>query len=275
MPLKKIEPKYYDAFRELLEEYSGIVLGANKQYLVTSRLTKLMTENSFADLGVLVDKLKAAGSNELRGRVIDLMTTNETQWFRDDYPFSVLSSVIYPGFVQEKKQHVKIWSSACSTGQEPYSIAMALLEHQKNSMSRLSASIVGTDISPTVIEQAKSGVYQLSEIDRGLTPERKRDYFIELPDGIWKLKDDISRNVSFRNFNLLDSYRALGRFDLIFCRNVLIYFSTEVRKQIIGGMTDILNDGGYLVLGASESLGVHSSSYELVRFKSGVVYKKK
>lgn len=275
MPLKKIEPKYYDAFRELLEEYSGIVLGANKQYLVTSRLTKLMTENSFADLGVLVDKLKAAGSNELRGRVIDLMTTNETQWFRDDYPFSVLSSVIYPGFVQEKKQHVKIWSSACSTGQEPYSIAMALLEHQKNSMSRLSASIVGTDISPTVIEQAKSGVYQLSEIDRGLTPERKRDYFIELPDGIWKLKDDISRNVSFRNFNLLDSYRALGRFDLIFCRNVLIYFSTEVRKQIIGGMTDILNDGGYLVLGASESLGVHSSAYELVRFKSGVVYKKK
>ncbi len=275
MPLKKIDPKHYDAFRELLEEYSGIVLGANKQYLVTSRLTKLMTENSFADLGVLVEKLKAAGSAELRGRVIDLMTTNETQWFRDDYPFSVLLSVIYPGFSEERKQHVKIWSSACSTGQEPYSIAMALHEHQKTSLSRLSASIIGTDISPTVIEQAKSGVYQLSEIDRGLTPERKRDYFIELPDGIWKLKDDISRNVSFRNFNLLDSYKALGRFDLIFCRNVLIYFSTEVRNQIIGGMTDILSDGGYLVLGASESLGAHSSSYELVRFKSGVVYKKK
>ncbi len=275
MPLKNIDPKHYDAFRELLEEYSGIVLGANKQYLVTSRLTRLMNENSYADLGVLVDKLKAAGSTELRGRVIDLMTTNETQWFRDDYPFSVLLSVVYPGFTEAKKQHVKIWSSACSTGQEPYSIAMALHEHQKTSLSRLSASIIGTDISPTVIEQAKSGVYQLSEIDRGLTPERKKNYFIELPDGIWKLKDDIGRNVSFRNFNLLDNYKGLGRFDLIFCRNVLIYFSTEVRNKIIGGMTEILNDGGYLVLGASESLGAHTGAYELVRFKSGVVYKKK
>ncbi len=275
MPLKRINPKHYDAFRELLEEFCGIVLGANKQYLVTSRLTRLMNENSFSDLGGLVEKLKGVGSSELRGRVIDLMTTNETQWFRDDYPFSVLLSVIYPGFTAAKKSHIKVWSSACSTGQEPYSIAMAMAEHQKTSASRMSGTIIGTDISPTVIEQAKSGVYQLSEIDRGLSPERKKSYFIELPDGIWKLKDELRRNVSFRNFNLLDSYKALGKFDVIFCRNVLIYFSTEVRNQIIGGMTDILNDGGYLVLGASESLGAHSAAYELVKFRSGVVYKKK
>lgn len=275
MPLKRINPKHYDAFRDLLEEFCGIVLGANKQYLVTSRLTRLMNENSFADLGGLVEKLKGVGSSELRGRVIDLMTTNETQWFRDDYPFSVLLSVIYPGFTEAKKSHIKIWSSACSTGQEPYSIAMALAEHQKMSTSRMSGTIVGTDISPTVIEQAKSGVYQLSEIDRGLSAERKKSYFIELPDGIWKLKDEIRRNVSFRNFNLLDSYKALGKFDVIFCRNVLIYFSTEVRNQIIGGMTQILNDGGYLVLGASESLGAHASAYEFIKFRSGVIYKKK
>lgn len=277
MPLKKIDPKHYQAFQALLEEFCGIVLGPNKQYLVSSRLNKLLISYSLKDLGELVARLNQPGNVELRGKVVDLMTTNETQWFRDEYPFSVLQTIIFPQFYDAGKKNIKVWSAACSTGQEPYSISMSISEFVDNNANvfGFDGLVTGTDISPTVLEQARNGIYQTSAISRGLSPERQRKYFTQRQDGTWEINKEIKNRVSFKNFNLLESYNLLGKFDIIFCRNVLIYFSSDLRAQIIGGMTKILNKGGYLVLGSSESLGSHSKSYEFVRYNSGVIYKLK
>ncbi|THB64152.1 MAG: protein-glutamate O-methyltransferase CheR [Gammaproteobacteria bacterium] len=277
MPLQRIDPKHYQAFQALLEEFCGIVLGPNKQYLVSSRLNKLMREYGLGSLGELVDRLNQPGNVELRGKVVDQMTTNETQWFRDEYPFSVLKNTIFPQFMDSGTRNVKIWSAACSTGQEPYSISMAIDEFRSSVSggALFDGTIIGTDISPTVLEQAKNGIYQSSAISRGLSPERRNRFFERNGDGSWCVSKDIKSRVSFKNFNLLESYSLLGRFDIIFCRNVLIYFSSDLRAQIIGGMTRILNKGGYLVLGSSESLGIHSKSYEFVKYNAGVIYKLK
>ncbi len=266
----------YQQFKAFLQEACGILLGDNKQYLVKSRLRKIMEEQSVESLGQLVQELKKFSSKALKETVVDAMTTNETLWFRDNHPFRILSDIIFPEFAEKKSMKpARIWSAACSTGQEPYSMTMIADEFKRAKPGKLrgGVQIVATDISQTVLENAKSGEYEMLAIGRGLSKGRLNSYFSELDSGAWKVKPELRRLIDFRLLNLLDRYSALGKFDIIFCRNVLIYFSAELKLDILSRMRQALNPGGYLVLGASESLNGLSDKYEMVQCRPGIIYR--
>jgi len=263
----------YDDFRRFLEQASGIVLGDNKQYLVTNRLTRLMGEHGIGSFAEIMQRIRS--DVRLRNRIMDAMTTNETSWFRDNYPFDIFKELFLREFAQRQARQVRVWSAASSTGQEAYSLSMVASEYLKSRPGSLPAGalqILGTDISPTVLEQARSGFYEGVAITRGLSEERKRRFFTPR-DGGWQVNDEERSRVNFRELNLMQSFVTLGRFDVIYCRNVLIYFSAELKRDILARMAKALNPGGYLVLGGSESITNYSSDYELVRWHSGVVYR--
>jgi chemotaxis protein methyltransferase CheR len=271
-----LSPEDYAAFRAFLEEVSGIVLGDNKQYLVTSRLTRLMTEYGIESFGALMRELK--NNAKLRHRIMDAMTTNETSWFRDSYPFDIFKEHILLELAKRQQRQVRIWSAACSTGQEPYSLSMMVSEYLQSRPGSLPATgiqILGTDISPRVLEQARSGCYENVAVARGLSAERKQRYFRQAASGCWQVNEVIAARITFRELNLMQPYATLGKFDVIFCRNVLIYFSTELKRDILARMAKALNPGGYLVLGGSESISNYSNDFELLRWRNGVIYKLK
>lgn len=277
MTANSISPQDYQAFQKFLEASCGIVLGENKQYLVASRLNQIIAQNSFNGMSELVQKLtNGAGGSNLRGQVIDAMTTNETSWFRDSFPFNILKNTIWPEQAKSKPPRLRVWSSACSSGQEPYSISMAFEEFRKQNFAvTCPLEIVATDISPMMIEQARAGRYEASVMNRGLSMERRNEFFEPADDNAWKIKRQIAQRVVFRSQNLLENYALLGRFDVIFCRNVLIYFSSESRADIISRMAKVLNPGGYLFLGAAESLNQQADLFDMVRTPAGVVYRVK
>lgn len=267
----------YDDFRHFLEKSCGIVLGDNKHYLVTSRLNRLTQEFSFATLGALLDALKHSNDNRLKERVVDAMTTNETSWFRDNYPFELLRESLLPEQAKSRSQRLRIWSAACSSGQEPYSISMTIHEFQQKNPGKLNQplEIVGTDISSTVLNMAKQASYDELSLSRGISEQRRSQFFTKANGNRWQLIDKLRAPVRFTELNLLQSYSLLGRFDIIFCRNVLIYFSSELKTDILTRMAQVLNPGGYLILGGSESPTGYCRSFEMVRFPQGVVYRLK
>jgi len=274
--LHLISADEYEEFRGFLESACGIVLGDNKQYLVSSRLNRLVADYGLKSVGELVARLRREPGSELRNRIIEAMTTNETSWFRDNHPFAALKEVIFPDFGKQRRNPVRIWSSACSSGQEPYSIAMTLHEFQMAQPGVFNADvqIIATDISPAVLQAAKAGRYDELSMARGLSPERKKRYF--QPHGQqWEVSPLIRSRVQFRDLNLLQSYALLGRFDVIFCRNVLIYFSSDSKRDILTRMARTLNPGGYLLLGGSESLTGVSDLFEMQRHLGGVIYRLK
>ena len=257
MPFASIDPAEYDEFRQFLEDACGILLGENKHYLVQSRLGRVASESGVGSLGDLVCQLRRERSGgTLRERVIEAMTTNETFWFRDNHPFGILSDSVLPDFVKRKQRSLRLWSAACSTGQEPYSISITIQEFLTRNPGALNdVQITATDISPAVLEEARAGYYDAMAVARGLPPEIKTRYFqrdAQHREERWRLRDDVRRRVQFVRANLLTSFSPLGRFDVIFCRNVLIYFSAESKIDILKRMAASLNPGGYLFLGASE-----------------------
>ncbi len=276
MANKELQDKEYVLFRDFLEQQCGIVLGDNKQYLVKSRLAPLMQRFGVATLSELVNKTLSPFERQLRSAVIDAMTTNETLWFRDTYPYELLKKQILPE-LEKTCRTVKIWSAASSSGQEPYSIAMTALEYQQTRPAAFSlgVNVLGTDISNTMLEHCQRAEYDGLALSRGLSPERRAKFFDDSGKGMMRLKDTVRKNVSFRHLNLLDSYTLLGKFDIIFCRNVLIYFSAEVKAKIIHQFSQSLNPRGYLFLGASESLSSLNSDFEMVRCNPGIIYRKK
>jgi len=273
---RELDDKSYHQFREFLEQQCGIVLGANKQYLVKSRLAPLMAKFNVASLSSLVARTLSPTERQLRAVVIDAMTTNETLWFRDEYPFELLKKRILPEF-KDQRTPLKIWSAASSSGQEPYSIAMSSLEYKQSNPGSLSkgVQIIGTDISTTMLEHCKYGHYDALALARGLSPERKRQFFENGDNDMLKVKDSVKKLVNFRQLNLLGSYSLMGRFDIVFCRNVLIYFSPEVKAKILSQIHGVLNKGGYLFLGASESLSGLNKDFDMIRCNPGIVYQKK
>ena len=272
----EISPQDYQAFKKFLQEACGILLGENKQYLVSSRLRKIMATHELRSVGELVDRLRRLPRGPLREAVIDAMTTNETLWFRDSHPFRILQEQLLPELGKKPQSTLRIWSAACSTGQEPYSIAMCIDEFRraKPGQLRQTAQIVATDISRTVLEGARKGEYEMLAIGRGLSAERQRQYFTPSVNGSWAINPAIRTMVDFKEINLLERY-TLGRFDLIFCRNVLIYFSAEHKKDILLRLHQALNPGGYLILGASESLNGLPEKYEMVQCQPGIIYRAK
>ncbi|QBL09920.1 protein-glutamate O-methyltransferase CheR [Rheinheimera sp. D18] len=276
MPNRDLLDKEYVLFRDFLEQQCGIVLGENKQYLVKSRLAPLMQRFGVASLSELVSKTLSPFERQLRSAVIDAMTTNETLWFRDTYPYELLKNQIFPE-MEKTSRSIKIWSAASSSGQEPYSIAMTALEYQqiKPGAFSLGVHILGTDISNTMLEHCQRGEYDGLALSRGLSPERRSKFFEDSGKGMMRVKDPVRKNVSFRHLNLLDSYTLLGKFDIIFCRNVLIYFSADLKAKIIRQFAQSLNPRGYLLLGASESLSSLNTDFEMIRCNPGIIYRKK
>jgi len=266
-------PDEYKNFQIFLEKACGIVLGENKHYLVSSRLNRLMQENNVPTLQALVNTLSKATGSALQAKVIEAMTTNETLWFRDTYPFSVLSQTIFEDCKQQKKASMRIWSAACSSGQEPYSMSMIADEYARQNFS-FKVEITATDISQEILNEARQAKYDALALARGLSEERKRQYFSPVGQQ-WQVNANIRSRINFREINLLQSYTALGKFDAIFCRNVLIYFSADSKKDILNRMAQSLNPRGFLMLGASESIAQYSDKFEMVRASSGVVYRLK
>lgn len=247
----------YQAFRVFLDQACGIVLGDNKQYLVANRMRRIMEDLQITSLTSLVARVNQQSTPGLKEKVIDAMTTNETFWFRDSSPFDALRDVLLPRLVlQEKRPHIRIWSAACSSGQEPFSISMVIDEFKSRNPGTLmrDPEIVATDISMSMLNNARLAEYDSLSVSRGLSEARRRQFFDEQPMSRYRLKRSITQRVSFRQLNLKDSYTSLGRFDIVFCRNVLIYFAADLKIDILQRMRNVMNPGGYLILGASESL---------------------
>lgn len=271
-----ISPDQYEDFRRFLEEACGIVLGDNKHYLVTSRLSRLMREFGIDSFGDLMKKLKVERQPKLREVIVDAMTTNETLWFRDNYPFEILRNIILPDLSKKRPSQLRIWSAACSSGQEPYSLSITIQEYLSLRPGSLPSNvqIIGTDISASMLRQADAAMYDQMSLARGISDDRRKRYF-NLRGDKWEVKPEIRSRVAFRELNLMHSYASLGRFDIVFLRNVLIYFSGELKSDILRRVAQTLNPRGYLFLGGSESPMSYCDEFEMVRTEHGVVYRLK
>lgn len=269
-----LKPAHFSAFRDFLEQACGIYLAENKQYLVTTRIIPLLSHHGLRDLGELVDQLNSNRYCALRDIVIDAMTTNETFWFRDTYPFDVLKSQLLPELAKSQGS-IQIWSAACSSGQEPLSISMSIEESGRAMGERLgvNVSILGTDLSPSMLKVARSATYDRASVMRGLSVERLNTYFDQLPDNLWRAKPQISQRIQYRALNLQESFGGLGKFDVVFCRNVLIYFNNALKLDILSRIHRVLKPNGVLFLGASEGLGGASELFEMVHCNPGILYR--
>jgi chemotaxis protein methyltransferase CheR len=268
----------FDQFRQFLEDACGISLGDNKQYLVTNRIRRILEENNIASFGELVRVLKQGFNRKLKDQVIDSMTTNETFWFRDNYPYDHLRNTLLPQLMAPNNRMfgpVRVWSAACSSGQEPYSISMMVEEYKRQAMGNLPrpVQIVATDLSSTVLDQAKRGEYDKLSVMRGLSAERLERYFDNPNPAMWRVKSFVKERIDFRSLNLMDSYAALGKFDIVFCRNVLIYFNADLKRQILQKIHASLKPQGLLFLGSSEGLAGAADLFEMVRCEPGILYK--
>jgi len=265
----------YEQFRDFLQDSCGILLGDNKQYLVTSRINKLMSKENISSLSELVSKMKQASQRKLKEAVIDAMTTNETLWFRDSHPFDIFKNRLLPEFEGNNRSPIRVWSAACSSGQEPYSISMSVEEYRQANMGllKLPVEIVATDLSQSMLDSCKRAEYDALSLGRGLSKERLQRFFEPLESNVWRVKSEVRQRVRFQTLNLMDKFVMLGKFDVIFCRNVLIYFSAELKADILRRIHGALRPNGYLILGASEGLTSVNEYYEMVQCQPGIIYR--
>ena len=247
-------PLDYEFLRKLLKERSGLDLSPDKQYLVESRLVPLARKAGLAGITELAQKMKAGGAEALIAEVVEAMTTNETFFFRDKLPFDHLKDTMLPAVLQARaaRRSLRIWCAASSTGQEPYSIAMCL-KGLGPALAGWKVDIVATDLSQGVLEKSKAGIFSQFEVQRGLPIQLLVKHFTQIGD-MWQLNADIRSMVQHRQLNLLQDFSHLGTFDIIFCRNVLIYFDQDTKAGIFERMSKLVESDGFLVLGAAESV---------------------
>jgi chemotaxis protein methyltransferase CheR len=245
----------YEYLRKFVRERSGLVLSADKQYLVESRLLPVVRRAGLAGLAELVQRLRAPNSDGLAAQVVEAMTTNESFFFRDKIPFEHFRDTIIPELIAARasRRRIRIWCAAASTGQEPYSLAMSLREMGAR-ISGWRIEIIATDISNEVLERARAGIYSQSEVQRGLPITLLLKYFTQIGDN-WQIAAGIRAMVQFRPLNLIADFSHLGVFDVVFCRNVLLYFDQQTKSRVLGQVARRMDrDGGYLVLGAAETV---------------------
>jgi len=259
----------YKRFSLLLEQQSGIFLGENKQYLVSSRLSQFIEDSELDSWNGLVNELEKTSNGFLMQQVVDLMVTNETLWFRDSYPFQFMSNRLIPELKKARSQ-MRVWCAACSSGQEAYSLAMLFDEASVLGKSE----VIATDLSSRMLKKAALGIYQQLELKRGMSEEKLARHFSKLTDGSWQVNQQLRNIINYKALNLLSVPYSEGKFDIIFCRNVLIYFSQENKIRVLSGMIDSLKPGGYLFLGASESLPREMTSLQMVHCNPGLTYQK-
>ena len=246
-------PPEFEYLRRVLKDISGLDLSADKQYLIESRLPPLSRKCGLSGIGELVQTMKA-GSSATAEQVVEAMTTNETFFFRDKVPFDHFRDWIMPEIlrVRANRRSIRIWCAAGSTGQEPYSIAMCLRE-MSAALSGWKVEILATDLSQDVIEKSKSGIYSQFEVQRGLPIQMLVKYFKQIGE-LWQINADIRAMVQHRQLNLLHDFSQLGTFDVIFCRNVLIYFDQDTKANVFDRLARIVEPDGVLVLGAAETV---------------------
>jgi len=267
----------YKLFEHFLFSRCGIKLGNNKHYLVANRLDRILFDSGLSSLDKLISRVcNHQMTEKIELEIIDAMTTNETYWFRELSHFNELAHLIAENKTTQKTQTFKVWSAACSSGQEPYSIAMALENYcnQKGIPNIRNFQILGTDISESVINIARRAVYSDLEITRGLDSIAKKTHFYNTHEG-WKVSNSIRSRVRFQTFNLLETFFPLGQFDAIFCRNVLIYFPDDIKRDILSRMSNALKKGGVLFISNTEAMPINLDSFELVSNSSARYYRVK
>lgn len=274
----KIETREFQLLRDYIEKHCGIHLDESKAYLIENRLLTMMIENGCRSYSEFYTKALNDQTHTLRDKIIDAMTTNETLWFRDASPYKILQFELLPLFLKEfiagTKKTIRIWSAACSTGQEPYSIAMIVNEFARTNplLHPSKVEIIATDISPTVLFLAKAARYDTLAISRGLSDELRNRYF-EQSGKVWVLKDTIKNMVTFKKLNLQEDITSLGHFDIVFIRNVLIYFSDEFKKDLLNRIASRLRPDGFLIVGASESVSNYSNIFSMLTHDRALYYK--
>jgi len=261
----------FNWFRTFLEQQSGIIIGEDKMYLVQSRLKPLLRQHQIQDLNALVTNIKRQTSSALARQAVDAMTTNETLFFRDQYPYDALETLILPEFSHAKSPSstINIWSAAASRGQEACSIAIAASESLPQASQRV--KILGTDLSDEAISYAKNAIYSQMEVQRGM-PVTKLVRFFTQHDTHWHVADALKHMTHFQTANLtsdmiVSQVRRYGPFDVVFLRNVLIYFAADERKKVIDRIARTMHRGSYLITGATETPEGNQSQWENVLFK--------
>lgn len=262
-------PGDFDFVRRLLKQRSGLTLTPEKQYLVENRLMPLAQRSGFSDLAALTRRLRA-GDEALTVEVVEAMTTNETFFFRDKIPFEHFKTFIMPSLLATRARHkrIRIWCAAAATGQEPYSFAIALKEMGRQ-VEDFRIEIMATDLSFEVLEKAKSGIYSQFEVQRGLPIQMLLKYFTQTGD-MWQISPEIRAMVQFRQLNLLGDFGKVGIFDLVVCRNVLIYFDQETKTDVIDRLAKVIAPDGCLILGAAETTIGLSQAFRAIPERRGL-----
>ena len=247
-------PESFEFFCGLVKARSGLVLSKDKGYLLESRLMPVARKWNFQTLDMLAAATKADINGKSAFDIVEAMTTNESFFFRDSKPFQQFSDMVLPRLIEAraKSRTLRIWSAAASNGQEPYTIAM-LIKEAADKMSGWRVEILATDISREVLERAKAGVYTQFEVQRGLPIQMLVKYFTQIGER-WQIHASLRSMVSFREYNLLDDPRRFGTFDVIFCRNVLIYFDQQTKTGVLDGLSAQMSDDGILYLGGAETV---------------------
>ena len=263
-------PQDFDYLRQLLRARSGLVLSAEKQYLAESRLLPVARRHGLTTLTELIGRLKAATTAPLTAEVVEAMTTNETFFFRDKLPFAHFRDTVLPALIEARarEKRIRIWCTAASTGQEPYSLAMTI----KGLGAKLAGyriEILGTDISGDVLERAKAGLYSQFEVQRGLPIQLLVKFFSQVGE-TWQIAPEIRAMVQFRPLNLLKDFSTLGSFDMVFCRNVLIYFDQETKIAVLNRLARQMPDDGFLALGAAETVVGLTDAFKPLSDKRGL-----
>ncbi|MGV6872316.1 CheR family methyltransferase [Pseudochelatococcus sp. B33] len=264
----------YTFVARLVKEKSGLVLPGDKHYLVESRLSPVAREAGNSGLADFITRLRRPEAMALREAVVEAMTTNESLFFRDRVPFEHFSQVMMPHLLAARAstRHLRIWSAAASTGQEPYSLAMCLQEMAPR-IAGWRIEILGTDISAQALDRARAGCYTPFEVQRGLPQNLLAKYFIRRTDETgerWEISPAIRAMVTYRKFNLLDPFASLGRFDIVFCRNVLIYFDPGTKTDVLGRIARILAPDGFMMLGAAETIVGLTDAFQAVPERRGL-----
>ena len=260
----------FNFIANLLKERSGLIIGPEKTYLLETRLLSIMRSHGFAGLHELITAMRMAGSEALTVQVVDAMTTNETSFFRDHGPFDKFRNIILPALLTARasQRRLRIWSAACSTGQEPYSLAMILREHSAQ-LAGWRIEIVATDLSERVLEKARARTYSTFEVQRGMPVQLLMKYFEQVGND-WRLKPEIGNMVDFRPCNLLGDLRGFGVFDVVFCRNVLIYFDQPTKRTVLSSISRQMHPDSFLMLGGSESMYGISDAFADVTGQRGL-----
>jgi chemotaxis protein methyltransferase CheR len=264
-----MSPETFQTLATLLKKRSGLILTSDKGYLVESRLGPVAQRHGLPHLDALVAALNR-GNEALATAVTEAMTTNETSFFRDSKPFDIFRKEVLPQIIERNAntRSLRIWSAAASTGQESYSLAMILAEEQAR-LAGWKIEIVGTDISEAALKQARAGVFSHFEVQRGLPAAMLVKYF-EKVEGSWRVAQKIRSMVNFRVYNLLDNLSPLGVFDVIFCRNVLIYFDVQTKGQVLGAIARRMGNQGVLFLGGAETVLGITEQFEPVPGSRGL-----